>query len=199
MAQLSLPVFNQLSTTFAEKSVQIHYRKTELREVSLPKDKVEYFSDNLFTDDVPCRVIVCFMKNERKLGNYQNPYEFRRFWDVSVPGIEFATFNREQFLEEKLLRLERTLQLVLEEKTLGKGKGRGKQSKSGNSSSFFSRFRSQQDRASTSSQQSGFDEVDDDDEQPPPPYSERIGGTKRIFVKKVELLLNGSPLGIIIN
>jgi len=44
VAVLSLPVYNHLSSTFAEKSVALHYRKTEIREVSLPKNKVEYFS-----------------------------------------------------------------------------------------------------------------------------------------------------------
>lgn len=52
VAVLSLPVYNHLSATFAEKSVAIHYRKTEIREVSLPKNKIEYFSDNLFTGTI---------------------------------------------------------------------------------------------------------------------------------------------------
>jgi len=58
IAQVTLPVFNQISSLFAEKSVEIHYRKTDIREISLPKNKVEYFSDNLFSDDVPCRIII---------------------------------------------------------------------------------------------------------------------------------------------
>lgn len=58
VAQLSDSVFRQLSSIFTEKSVSIHFRKTEILEVSLPKSKVEYFSDNIFTADVPCKVIV---------------------------------------------------------------------------------------------------------------------------------------------
>lgn len=58
VAQLTLPVYNHFNTIFAEKSVSLHFRKTEITEVSLPKNKVEYFSDNLFTKDVPCRVII---------------------------------------------------------------------------------------------------------------------------------------------
>lgn len=58
VAVLSLPVFNQLSSLMTEHSVSIHYRKCEIREVSLPKNKVEYYSDNLFSDDIPCRIVV---------------------------------------------------------------------------------------------------------------------------------------------
>lgn len=204
VAQLTLPVYNQFSTIFAEKSVSIHFRKTEISEVSLPKNKVEYFSDNLFTKDVPCRVIICFVKNERKLGNYKNPFEFRRYWDVPTQATEFLMQNRDQFLEEKLIQLERTLQLVIEERNKSespKGKGRGKRSNVGSnlpSTSFLNRFRRFQNNApSTSSEHS---------EEQPPPYSENDEHgygpappgpvvTKRIFIKKVELLLNGAPLG----
>jgi len=160
------------------------------------------FLDNLFSDDVPCRVIVCFIQNDRKLGNYQNPYDFRRHWDVAS-GFETVHRNREQFLEAKLNQLEKTLQLVLEQQT--KGKGRGKKSSNpqpSTSQSFLNRIRSfrsnpnqELDQRSLSSHQSH------EEEDNPPSYSE-IGNdddistdTKRIFVKKVELLLNGTPLG----
>jgi len=137
------------------------------------------------------------MKNERKLGNYENPYEFRRFWDVAKVGIEFLHMNREQFLEAKLQNLERTLQLVLEGQTslIGKGKGRGKRSQpnASNSSSFFGRFRSSQNTQNEPSTSSSTSNIEDDD---PPPYDDIQGDTKRIFVRKIELLLNGSPLGM---
>jgi len=157
--------------------------------------------DNLFSDDVPCRVIICFIQNDRKLGNYQNPYDFRRHWDVVTLGLSSVQRNREQLLEAKLEQLEKTLQLVLDQQTT-KGKGRGKKSsnpKPSTSQSFFNRIRSfhsnagqEQDQVSQSSHQS-FEE----DEDEPPPYSdiEDLAGTKRIYIKKVELLLNGTPLG----
>jgi len=140
------------------------------------------------------------MKNDRKLGNYQNPFEFRRFWDVAKVGIEFLHMNREQFLEAKLESLEKTLKLVLEGRASalsGKGKGRGKRSNPNpnpsSSSSFFGRFRSNanQNQPSTSSSTSNL-------EDDPPPYDdiEIETETKRIYVRKIELLLNGSPLGM---
>lgn len=182
VAQLSQQVFNQLNSIWSEQSLSIHYRKTEIKEVSLPKNKVEFFSDNLFMEDVPSRVIICFIQNVRKLGNYTNPFEFRRDWEFTAPGLEFMHRNREQFLEEKLDRLEKTLQLVLEGRSefQSRGKGRGKKS-----SSFLDRFRS---GPSTSSS------VDPED-QDEPTEEQDLGATVHVHVKNVELLLNGSPLG----
>lgn len=60
VAQLATPVFNQLNSLLTEKSVALHFRRTEITEVSLPKDKAEYFSDNLFSADIPCRVVVWY-------------------------------------------------------------------------------------------------------------------------------------------
>jgi len=148
--------------------------------------------EQTFSDDVPCRVVLCLIKNDQKLGNYQNPYEFRRFWDVPKVGFNFVHLNREQFLEEKLNHLEKTLKLVLEGRQTelsNKGKGRGK--RSSGTSSFFGRFRST--AANEPSTSSGSCDVEN--EEDPPPYDDIETETKRIYVKKIELLLNGTPLG----
>lgn len=58
VAQLTASVYNQLSSILTTKKLSIHYRRTEIREVSLVRNKVEYYSDNLFSDDIPCRVVV---------------------------------------------------------------------------------------------------------------------------------------------
>jgi len=123
VAQLSLPVFNQLSSLLTENSVSIHYRKTEIREVSLPKDKIEYFSDNLFSDDIPCRVVVCFIQSDRKQGNYLNPYDFRRYWVVPKTATTNTESNlrRDRMLEEKIESIQKTLDLILQGQTTSKG------------------------------------------------------------------------------
>ena len=77
VAQLSQPTFNEISTLFATKSIALHYRRVEITTISLPRHKQEYFSDALFNDDVPCRVIVCFIEQAKKQGDYSNPYNFK--------------------------------------------------------------------------------------------------------------------------
>jgi len=122
--------------------------------------------------------------------------------------------SRERLLEKKLEKLEQTLDLVLKE-TLSKNR-RGK-AKNLNSGGLLSRLRgsfskgqgpSQEgsDQASTSSAHS------QDDRGSPPPYSATAEeeddqeffvpvGDKvdaKVWVQKVELLLNGAPLGIFV-
>jgi len=46
--QVSAPVYTEISTVLAKKSVSMHYRRTEVRLVTMPKDKIEFNSDQLF-------------------------------------------------------------------------------------------------------------------------------------------------------
>ena len=73
IAQLSAAVFNELNTYMTRKidpqPVGIHYRRTEVRPVTFPKNKQEYFSDGLFTDsEMPCRICLCFVETKAKIG-----------------------------------------------------------------------------------------------------------------------------------
>ena len=73
VAQLSSSVFNELSTILSRKNepraISIHYRRTEIRPVSIPKDKIEYYSESLFSDsDLPCRIVICFVQTQHKNG-----------------------------------------------------------------------------------------------------------------------------------
>ena len=73
IAQLSAAVFNELNTYMTRKidpqPVGIHYRRTEVRPITFPKNKQEYFSDGLFTDsEMPCRICLCFVETSAKIG-----------------------------------------------------------------------------------------------------------------------------------
>ena len=48
IAQLSIPVYNELSSIMTTKSVALHFRKTEIRPLTIPAYKTEFCSDNLF-------------------------------------------------------------------------------------------------------------------------------------------------------
>lgn len=45
LQQVSAPVYTEISTVLAKKSVSMHYRRTELRLVSIPTGKIEFHSD----------------------------------------------------------------------------------------------------------------------------------------------------------
>jgi hypothetical protein len=81
VAQLSAQVFQEINTIMTRKNepkaIGIHYRRIEVRPISLPRNKEEYNSDGLFTDsDLPCKIIICFVETGSKLGDYhKNPFE----------------------------------------------------------------------------------------------------------------------------
>lgn len=49
IGQVSAPVYAELSSVLAKKSVSMHYRRTEIRLLSITKDKLEFVSDQLFS------------------------------------------------------------------------------------------------------------------------------------------------------
>ena len=83
VAQLSMPVYQEINSLMTRKNeskpIAIHYRRIEVRPISLPKSKEEYFSDSLFSDaDLPCRIIICFVETKNKIGSYSsNPFNFQ--------------------------------------------------------------------------------------------------------------------------
>ncbi len=120
VAQLSAPVYQELNSIMTRKndpqSISIHYRRSEVRTISLLRSKEEFNSDSIFTDsDLPCKIVICFVETANKNGSYStNPFDLRRSWEVEetetvqvqVPQEPSA---REKFLEKRLQRMEETL------------------------------------------------------------------------------------------
>ena len=83
IATLSQPLYQEINAIQTRKvdpqPIGLHYRRIEVRPINLPKHKVQYFSDSLFTDsDIPCRVILAFVETDSKIGKIdKNPFDFR--------------------------------------------------------------------------------------------------------------------------
>ena len=81
VAQLSSQVFSEINSIMTRKNepkaIGIHYRRTEVRPISLPRNQEKYNSDGLFTDsDLPCKIVLCFVKTKSKIGDYHtNPFD----------------------------------------------------------------------------------------------------------------------------
>ena len=228
VAQLSSTTFTEIERVLTTKNVAIHYRKVEVRNISFVSGKEEYNSENLFSSDCPCRIVICFIESKNKTGNiHLNPFEFRRKWTVTVSeGTEVSQASeRERFLERKLLDFEKQLAFFKSCVTLvpvgdtpasapstSKGKGRGKKSnptvpetptQATQGSSFLDRFRSsfsgpsvlQPEQSDERNSVHGASTSSQSNASSPPGYSEAVGATtKTVYIKQVELLLNGAPL-----
>jgi len=133
----------------------------------------------------------------------KNPFEFRRSWTVTTQAQEDENSSREEMLERQLAELKEQLSLI-QEKLFGSEceqnsqraeKDKGMPPRKESTSSFLGRLRSsiiprEQEQESESSD--------------PPPYSTsgsvenvRVGGSKTVFIKNVELTLNGQPLDML--
>ena len=118
IAQLSQSVFDELGFLMSKKEdvkpIIIQYRRIDIRPISVPKDKLDFYSENLFPEsDIPCRIIVAFVDAKARIGDYhKNPYFFRRKWTYELSNQSIPQPN----LEERLLNFEQSMNNNLEKK-----------------------------------------------------------------------------------
>ncbi len=155
VAQLSMPVYQEINSILARKnepkSIVIHYRRIEVRPISITKDKEDFYSDSLFSDsDLPCRIVICFVDASSKNGSYStNPFNFKRSWTVKKPTKTVVTEIQTPSQSTQFVLLEKRIDskfdflaskfekfcsrfeenAPLKKKITPKGKGRGKKSK----------------------------------------------------------------------
>ena len=136
VAQLSSQVFQEINSLMTRKnepkSIGIHYRRIEVRPISLPRNKEEYNSDGLFTDsDLPCKIVICFVKTGSKVGDFHtNPFDFGRKWKIPASN-RLQTYGesseREKLLENRIKEIEQQFekfQATFASKAKGKGRGK---------------------------------------------------------------------------
>lgn len=201
IANLSQNVFLEINSYLTkDKPVKILYRNVEVRPITIPKNNHLFYSEYLFTENVPARIVVCFVETEAKSGNFEkNPFNFRRRWTVKSGS---STEEIQDPTEKRLKEVEHTNKILLNkldlltthlfqitqnpEKTV-KGKGRGKSSRLKNVA---------QPVASTSSQQ--FEEFGEDNSSlmtdDESVTENRINATEEVYIKKLSLTINGNPI-----
>lgn len=191
--------FNSLLTkTIDNKPVVIPYRKIEIFPVTIPRNSAVYHSQLLFSDDMPVRVVIVFLESSRKTGEYStNPFYFKRKWTVKKLQTEEASQNESSdetiALKRRLAEIEQLNRELISRLEKGKGPKRGKSTRgraTRSSQPFPAPSTSQgkyvefyEDTGSVTSGNSttdSFRDVGDD--------------TKDVWLKKVNLILNGAPV-----
>ena len=241
IAQLSQSVYQEFSSLLTTPkdlqsgAVNIHYRRTEIRTISIPSNAQEFHSDSLFVDEGPVRLVLVLVQTQAKNGQYDlNPFEFRRSWEYKkkksnlnqrqenltekeiwerrIREIERDSENRIREIQLKFALLES--QLLTQAQDKGKGPKRGKKSapaattaaatspsltglvaqctldSEAGTSASFERLSGSASLTSARALQDRTTLVDDDPDPPAPPADE----TGTVYVRKIELLLNGTPV-----
>ena len=162
-------------------------------------------------------VVICFIESKNKTGDQKlNPFDFQRRWTVTKDELQGDDYlsPREKYLEQELLQMKKQFALfqsclssegadedLANPNKSSKGKGRGKRSTpqpttSSDNQSLFVRLRNSFSGPSNTraSSTASINTEPSTSSDPPPPYSSLEAGKKTIFIKQVELLLNGAPL-----
>ena len=217
VAQLSANVFNEISTILSRKNepkaISIHYRRIEIRPISLPKNKEEYYSESLFQDaDLPCRIVVCFVETAHKNGTpTSNPFAFQRSWTIPKSEKdsknyyeERSTSNLERLVDDRFCRLEKQFTSLIASFSQAqpqpiKRKTRGKKTNSLPQSDCSDPCTSQEanDRLRQFIEESENQKkclLDDSQSDLISDDLSVVGETKQIYIKKVDCQLNSNSL-----
>lgn len=218
VAQLSASVFNEISTLLSRKdepkAIAIHYRRIEIRPISLPKNKEEYYSESLFQDaDLPCRIVVCFVETAHKNGTAtSNPFAFQRSWKIEQTkntttkcSAENDSTKLEKLVDERFSRLEEQFTSLIasfgkKQEQLLKKKGRGKKTVSSSPSASPEPSTSQQAterlqsfiEESSRERNRALDDIDSDAFTDDLSVADKT--YKTIYIKKVDCQLNSNSL-----
>lgn len=118
VAQLSQSVFSELGYLMSKKEdvkpIIIQYRRIDIRPISVPKDKIDFYTENLFPEsDIPCRIVLAFVDAKARIGDYhKNPYFFKRKWIYELPNQGIAQPD----LENRLSSFEESIKNTLDRK-----------------------------------------------------------------------------------
>ena len=251
IAQLSQSVYQEFSALWTKPkdlqsgAVNIHYRRSEIRTISIASNAQEFNSDVLFSDEAPCRLVFVLVDTAAKNGSYsQNPFEFRRKWyyklkkkNLNVPQenlTEKELWERrisdiEKESERRIAQIQERFELLQAQLLANdKGKGRGKKSTpavpvspgvqrsisqslpdrvrncnilSEASSSSFERLTSL-GSITSARELRAFQErttlVDDDPDPGPNPGPAPDEPQGTVYIRKIELLINGTPVDQVI-
>lgn len=110
VAHLSLSVYSELSNIMAKTSeghVALHYRRLTVNRITIPKGNQDHsFQSLLSNGESPCKVVICFVETEAKLGSYhKNPFEFRRSWTYEQAGSKAEGASEREPKESEIAAL----------------------------------------------------------------------------------------------
>lgn len=191
------------------KPTIIQFRNIQIKCLSIPKNSQTFYSELLFTAEVPARVIVFFVKSSSKAGSqFENPFNFQRKWSVPAGQDEQMSLtpgNNQDFLAEKIRQLEETNRALLEsiqgiQKSLNKGKGKRNANAPSSCGSLTNNFQSVSlnDLANVGQPESDFYELrsQTSSQRTSTTHQEsvNVGGTKEVYLKKVDLTINGASI-----
>jgi hypothetical protein len=218
VAQLSQSVYSEINSILVnpkeQRDITIHYRKLEVKTVSLPTDKQEFYTQSLFHDaDLPCKIVVCFVEGKAKVGDYhKNPFDFRRKFtyveENRKKNSEDKVFDERRLdsLENKFENLATKFDILIDALTTQKkdvndatkktkGKGRGKKTQQNDTESgepdtlpSTSRFVSYSNKSADSNSDIFTDDVS---------VQSDVVTTKTVYLKKLQCFLNNVPVDAI--
>jgi hypothetical protein len=110
IAWMQMEMLRELEVRWPKEPIVFHYRRLMVRKFGVGRNKMEFFSDSLFSEaENPIRVLMLLVESEAEIGNQgKNPFAFQRQWTTTTPStpVDFIAHLRDQQIDSKLERMQ---------------------------------------------------------------------------------------------
>ena len=163
IAWLTMEMLRELQIRLPKETVKYHFRRWTVRQMGIPRNKADFYSDSLFAEsENPVRIFFIVVESDAYNGDYhKNAFNFARKWSYTVPGPVATAIEGNPF-QQQLNEMQKVLNTLLTRTTqdpqpstssLAKGKGPGprKSSFQSEQNSMFEKLTNLLGRRSSSS------------------------------------------------
>ena len=117
VAWMQMEMLRELEVRLPKETVKYHFRRWTVRQMGIPRNKSDFYSDSLFSEsENPVRIFFMIVESESYNGAMnKNPYNFARKWSVTVSEREMnlsAELETNQ-IQQQLTQMQEMINVLL--------------------------------------------------------------------------------------
>ena len=109
-------MLRELELKLPKETVKYHFRRWTVRQMGIPRNKSDFYSDSLFAEsENPVRIFFLIVNSDAYNGNYnKNPFNLARKWSVTIEGRQNATLAPEaNNFQQQLNHMQEMLNVIM--------------------------------------------------------------------------------------
>lgn len=115
VAWMQLEMLRELEVRLPKETVKYHFRRWSVRQMGIPRNKSDFYSDSLFSEsENPVRIFFMIVESDSYNGNYhKNPFNLARKWSYTVEARQRAEDVEGNSFQRQLSQMQEVLNTLL--------------------------------------------------------------------------------------
>ena len=115
VAWMQLEMLRELEIRLPKETVKYHFRRWSVRQMGIPRNKSDFYSDSLFSEsENPVRIFFMIVESDSYNGDYhKNPFNLGRKWSYTVAARQRAEVVESNSFQRQLSQMQEVLNTLL--------------------------------------------------------------------------------------